>query len=325
MGGSGIRWLEIAVTAPAEAAEAIAEVLSRYVPHGVAFDYGPVPADEADWERPPLPRDTLTVLAYLPMTPGWEDARQRIEEGLWHLRQILPFPPPRFRMLEEEEWSEAWKAHYDVLRVGPFVIQPTWRRAELRPGELLIELDPGMAFGTGTHPTTRLCLQALAEWLRPGDRVLDLGTGSGILAIAAARRGAGWVWALDIDAVAVRVAKENVRRNGVSDRVEVTQGSLSEALARGERFDGILANILAPVIRRFCEQGWSTLLRPGGWVIVSGFLCGEQEESVREALAAAGLTVCGRWVDADWVALGARLVERPQIAYTREEDSLQGK
>ncbi len=301
-----MQWLEIAVTAPMEAAEAIAEVLSRYAPHGVAFDYGPVPAEEPDWERPALPRDTLTVLAYLPMTAGWEDARQRIEEGLWHLCQILPFPPPRFRVLEEEEWAEAWKAHYDVLRVGPFVIRPTWRRAELRPGDLLIELDPGMAFGTGTHPTTRLCLQALAEWLRPGERILDLGTGSGILAIAAARCGAGWVWALDIDPVAVQVARENMQRNGVADRVEATQGSLAEALARGERFDGILANILAPVIVQFCEQGLGALLRPGGWAIVSGFLSGEQEAAVRRALEGAGLAVCGRWSEEDWVALGAR-------------------
>lgn len=303
---TGIRWLEIAVAAPTEAAEAIAEVLSRYVPHGVAFDYGPISAEEGDWEHPPLPRDTLTVLAYLPIVEGWEEARQRVEEGLWHLSQILPFPPPRFRVIDEEEWAEAWKAHYDVLRVGPFVIRPTWRPAELRPGELLIELDPGMAFGTGAHPTTRLCLRALAEWLRPGERVLDLGTGSGILAIAAARRGAARVWALDIDPVAVRVARENVRRNGLSDRVEVGQGSLEEALARGECFDGILANILAPVIRRFCEQGLSALLRPGGWAVVSGFLEGEQEASVREALEAAGLRVCGRWAEADWVALGAR-------------------
>lgn len=304
---SGTRWLEISVTAPVEAAEAIAEVLARYTPHGVAFDYGPPPTGEADWERPPLPRDTLTVLAYLPMAGEWEEARRRVEEGLWHLSQILPFPPPRFRVIDEEEWSEAWKAHYDVLRVGPFVIRPTWREAELRPGEVLIELDPGMAFGTGTHPTTRLCLLALAEWLQTGERILDLGTGSGILAIAAARRGASWVWALDIDPVAVRVAQENVQRNGVADRVEVARGSLEEALARGEPFDGILANILAPVIRRFCEQGLSALLRPGGWVIASGFLCGEQEASVREAMEAAGLRVCRRWVEADWVALGACL------------------
>ncbi len=305
-GMGGMQWLEIAVEAPVEAAEAIAEVLSRYAPYGVAFDYGPVPTEEADWERPLLPRDTLTVLAYLPLTEGWEEARQRVEEGLWHLSQILPFPPPRFRVIAEEEWAEAWKAHYDVLRVGPFVIRPTWREAELRPGELLIELDPGMAFGTGTHPTTRLCLLALAEWLQPGERILDLGTGSGILAIAAARRGASRVWALDIDPVAVRVARENVQRNRLADRVEVARGSLEEALARGEQFDGILANILAPVIQRFCEQGLSALLRPGGWVIVSGFLCGEQEASVREAMEAAGLQVCGRWMEADWVALGAR-------------------
>lgn len=301
-----MQWFEIAVTAPLEAAEAIAEVLSRYAPHGVAFDYGPIAPEEADGEHPPAPPPTLTVLAYLPMVEGWEEARRRIEEGLWHLSQILPFPPPRFRVLEEAEWAEAWKAHYDVLRVGPFVIQPSWRQADLRPGEVRIELDPGMAFGTGTHPTTRLCLQALAEWLRPGERILDLGTGSGILAIAAALRGAAWVWALDIDPVAVQVARENVQRNGVADRVTVDQGSLAEALRRGEPFDGILANILAPVIRRFCEEGLGALLRPGGWAIVSGFFAGEQEESVRTALEGAGLQVCGRWVEAGWVALGAR-------------------
>ncbi|MER3400366.1 MAG: 50S ribosomal protein L11 methyltransferase [Thermoflexus sp.] len=301
-----MRWLEISVQVPTELADPIAEVLSRYVPHGIAFDYGPPPAVETDWERPPPPPPVLTVRAYLPMTEGWEAARHRIEEGFWHLRQILPFPPPEFRVIDETAWEEAWKAHYDVLRVGSFVIKPSWREAALRPGELLIELDPGMAFGTGTHPTTRLCLQALAEWLEPGSRILDLGTGSGILAIAAARKGAAVVWALDIDPVAVRVAQENVRRNGVADRVHVREGSLEAARALGEPFDGILANILAPVIVRLCAEGLGDRVRPGGWVVASGFFAGEQEEAVGQAMAAAGLRVRARWEEDGWVALGAR-------------------
>jgi ribosomal protein L11 methyltransferase len=309
-----MRWLEISVRVPTELADNIAEILSRYTPNGIAYDYGPMEADDADWERPRRPPPVLTVRAYLPMVGDWETARQRIEEGFWHLRQILPFPPPQFRELDETSWEEAWKAHYDVLRVGPFVIKPSWRTARLEPGDVLIELDPGMAFGTGTHPTTRMCLQTLAEWLRPGDRILDLGTGSGILAIAAARRGAGRVWALDIDPVAVQVARENRTRNGVVNRVEVLQGSLAEARALGEQFDGIVVNIVAPVIGRFCGEGIADLLRPGGWIVVSGFFHGEQEEMVRQALEAAGLAVTRRWAEESWVALGAQ--RRMRAGYT---------
>ncbi|WP_376789881.1 50S ribosomal protein L11 methyltransferase [Thermoflexus sp.] len=301
-----MRWLEISVRVPTELADNIAEVLSRYAPHGIAYDYGPIETDDTDWERPRLPPPILTLRVYLPMTGDWETARQRIEEGLWHLRQVLPFPPPQFRELDETMWEEAWKAHYDVLRVGPFVIRPSWRTARLEPGDLLIELDPGMAFGTGTHPTTRMCLQAIAEWVRAGDRVLDLGTGSGILAIAAARRGAARVWALDVDPVAVQVAQENMIRNRVADRVVVMRGSLEEARALGERFDGVVANIVAPVICSFCERGIVELLQPRGWLVVSGFFHGEQEEAVRRALEATGLTVTRRWIEESWVALGAR-------------------
>jgi ribosomal protein L11 methyltransferase len=145
-------------------------------------------------------------------------------------------PKPRIRFLSEKDWAEAWKTHYDVLRVGRrLVIKPTWRDYDRLPDDLVIELDPGMAFGSGLHPTTRLCLEALEDYLQPGTRVLDVGTGSGILAIAAARLGASQVLALDSDPLAVRVADENVVLNGVESvvRIEVGTVKIGESGNRG--------------------------------------------------------------------------------------------
>ncbi|HIC93869.1 MAG TPA: 50S ribosomal protein L11 methyltransferase, partial [Anaerolineae bacterium] len=242
----------------------------------------------------------VTVRTYLPISREGLETRRRLEEGLWHLSQIYPLPPPRFRQLTEEDWASAWKKHYRVLRAGRrLVIKPSWQEYTPRPEDVVIELDPGMAFGTGVHPTTRMCLAALEDHLRPGMRVLDLGTGSGILAIAAAKLGAGSVLALDVDPVAVRVARDNVLTNGVEGIVAVRQGSLAEA--RG-RFDLVLANILARVIVELAERGLADRLRMGGLLVAAGII-EDQEEGVRRALQARGMAVVERRRERDWVTL----------------------
>jgi len=288
-----MKWLEISVRVDPEAAEAVAEVLARFAPRGVAVEAGP----EGIGAGP------VTVRAYLPTDDRTPQIRRRVEEALWHLGQLLPIPEPTFRPVAEADWAEAWKARLRVLHIGRrVVVRPSWLPYAPQGDEVVVVLDPGMAFGTGLHPTTQMCLMALEAHLRPGMRVLDLGTGSGILAVAAARLGAGSVLALDTDPQAVAVARENVSRNGVADRVRVAKGSLDQA---DGLFGLVLVNILAEVILRLAREGLGEQLAPGGMLMAAG-LTADQEKEVAEALQHVGLTVVGRRQMEDWVALEVR-------------------
>ncbi|MCX7854466.1 MAG: 50S ribosomal protein L11 methyltransferase [Anaerolineae bacterium] len=296
-------WLEISVETTGEGAEAVAEVLSRFAPRGVALETGPEGFGTG----------LITVRAYVLADDQLPQTRRRVEEALWHLGQILPLPPPSFRIVAETDWAEAWKKHLTVLHIGRrLVIRPSWLPYTPIEGEVVVELDPGMAFGTGTHPTTQMCLLALEDYVRPGARVLDLGTGSGILAIAAAKLGAKRVLALDTDPQAVSVARENVYRNGVADRVRVARGSLAQAIGR---FDVVVVNILARVLVEMAEQGLARRLAPEGRLVVAGLLAA-QEEDVRKAFQQNGLAIVGRRQVEDWVALEAE--RQPVLAESRQ-------
>jgi ribosomal protein L11 methyltransferase len=206
--------------------------------------------------------------------------------------------------VHEEDWANAWKKHLRLQRVGPFVICPRWRRYRPWPDDLVIRLDPGMAFGTGQHPTTRMCLLALAERLTPGQRILDLGTGSGILAIAAVLLGAREVIALDTDQLAVRIAKENVATNGVAARVDVREGSVGKAWPQAgpsRRFDCIVANISSAAIIDLAADLMRTL-RPGG-VGIAGGIGSERVDDCRRSLEEAGARVIDTAAEGDWRTL----------------------
>jgi len=287
------KWLEVSVSTGGEAAEAVAEVLARFARRGIAIEAGPEG----------LGSGTVTVRAYLPADENFTQTRRRVAEGLWHLGQILPIPEPTFRSIDEADWAEAWKKHLKVLHIGRrLVVRPSWLSYTPKKREVVIELDPGMAFGTGVHPTTQMCLAALEERIRPGLRLLDLGTGSGVLAIAGAKLGAGSVLAVDNDPQAVRVARRNVRRNGVEDRVRVVEGSLAQA---DGPFDLVVVNILAGVIVEMAGQGLADRLSPGGLLVTAG-LIEEQERQVTEALQRTGLVLAGRRQVDDWVVLELR-------------------
>ncbi len=290
MKGKG--WLEVSVQADGEVAEAVSEVFNRYGRGGAVLSM--------DFDDELSNTAVVTVKTYLPLDEEGRKARRRIEEALWHLSQIYPLPAPEFRELAEDDWANAWKKHYHVLRIGQrIVVRPSWQEHERQPDEVVIELDPGMAFGTGLHPTTRLCLQALEEHLKPGAKVLDLGTGSGILAIAAAKLGAGSVLALDNDPVAVKAARSNVQSNGVQNLVAVEHGSLDKAT---EGFDLVLVNILARVIIELADQGLADRVRPTGLLIAAGII-EEQEAEVAAALREHGLEIVERRQEKDWVTL----------------------
>jgi ribosomal protein L11 methyltransferase len=328
-----LEWLEISVTTDSEAAEAVVELFNRYSQGRTAVE---IPVDCYEHELatiPPdaagLPSSVVVVKAYLPLDESVHELRRRIEEGLWHLSQAYgtspaaafaaPIPEPVFRTLAEEDWAHAWKRQYHVQRIGrQIVIVPAWEEYTPTSEQVVIRLEPGMAFGTGLHPTTRLCLKALEEHLVPHGDVLDVGTGSGVLAIAAARLGARSVLALDADLSAVSVARENVAMNGVARRVTVQHGTLPgsqavpsyflagdalELLDTGQ-FDLVLINILAPVIVSLAPE-LAARLTPSGKVIASG-LIENQEEEVTGALQAEGLRVVERMREKDWVALVAQ-------------------
>lgn len=299
------RWIEITLRVDGEAAEAAAELLNRYGYQGVAVEHEGIPPDKLDEDQVP-PATTLAVRAYLPDDERAPEAQRQLTEALGYMRMMYPFPDPTYRTVEEADWAEAWKANYHPIRLGRrILIRPLWVEVETTPDDVVIALDPGMAFGTGTHPTTQLCLEAVEDHVLPGMRVLDLGTGSGILAIAAAKLGAADVLAVDIDSVAVEVGIENVAQNGVSDRITVQEGSLDSVLHSARRFDILLANILARVIIAMCDQPLADVIRPGGVGIFSGIIL-DQADDVEAALRRTGLQPVNRRQQGDWVVIEAR-------------------
>lgn len=285
-----MEWLEVSVTAENEAAEAVAEVFSRYAYRGVVIEAGP-----DGWNAGPV-----IVRAYLPADDQLPANKRSIEEALWHLGQTQPISTPTFHPIAEADWAEAWKKRLDVLHIGRrIVIRPSWQDYVPAPEDVVIQLDPGMAFGTGLHPTTQMCLVALEELIRPEAEVLDLGTGSGILAIAAAKLGAGHLLALDNDPAAVKAARDNVATNGVQGVVSVRCGSLAEASGR---YDLVMVNILARVIVEMMQEELATRVRPGGNLIATGILAG-QEPEVIAAMEGKGLTLAERQQRDDWICL----------------------
>jgi ribosomal protein L11 methyltransferase len=298
-------WVEVCVVVGEELAESVADAMARYAPGGVALGYESI---EPDPDGQGTPRGPLAVRAYLPCDASLEDRRTRILEALWHLSRITPIPEATFRDVVEEDWSLAWKKNYRPLRVGRhFVIVPSWMETELRAEDVPIRLDPGMAFGTGMHPTTQLCLQAVEDFAAAGKSVIDLGCGSGILAIGAVLLGAAPVTAVDIDPEAVRIARENFRENGVADGIRAACGSLDDLLdgrLGAKSADLVLANILAVVLAQMLSDGLGRLVNPGGVLVLSGIL-EEQSATVERAIADAGLSLQGRRQFDDWVLLEA--------------------
>jgi ribosomal protein L11 methyltransferase len=305
--GTGDAWLELSVSADHEAVEAVSEILSRVATGGTTVEPGFRLVDEGLGAEVD-PAEPATVRGYVPARDRQtaDAARDEVEAALGHLRafDLRPIGPLTTRLVHEADWADAWKAHFPVLRVGRrIVIRPSWRRHRARPDDVVLALDPGMAFGTGLHPTTRLCLAMLDDLGATGrvaGRVLDVGCGSGILLIAALRLGAKTAVGVDTDPIAVESTTANARRNRVARRVRVQQGSLPSG---GAPFDLVLANLIASLLVRLAPE-LAAELRPGGTLIASGIFR-DREAEVVAALAAADLTITGRAQDGDWVVLTA--------------------
>ncbi len=302
-------WLELAVRADLEAVEAVSEILTRYAPGGTSVEPGFELVNEGLGARLDAGRPAI-VRAYLPAFDRIA-ARQAVagaRVALGHLQAfgLRPIGELETRVVDEEDWAHAWKAHFPVLRVGRrLVVRPTWRRHRRSPDDVVLALDPGMAFGTGLHPTTRLCLAGVERWSDAGrfanaPRLLDVGCGSGILAIAAGLLGAGELLGIDTDPLAVEATRANARRNRLGRRVRARVGSLPSGAGP---FDLVVANLIASLLVALAAD-LRAELRSGGRLLASGIFI-DREPEVRAALASAGLGVVDRTVEGEWVALEA--------------------
>jgi ribosomal protein L11 methyltransferase len=294
-------FIEIALTnLNGEAAETVGELFQR-------FGYG-----GAVMESYPPDFDKITVRTVI---PSEDDYRLReIELMLALIRQALPggLPEPRLQFVGKSDWAESWKEHFHPARVGQrFVIKPSWRDYTPTANDIILEIDPGLAFGSGLHPTTQLCLQILEDTPLAGKTLFDVGTGSGILALAALKLGAQAVRAVDIDDIAVRVTQENFERNGFNPAptppplegegrwAEAAVGSAADT--GGRRWDIVVANILAHTLIELMPH-LTAAVAPGGQLMLSGMLV-EQENGVIAAANAQNLHLSDRRVEEDWVAV----------------------
>jgi ribosomal protein L11 methyltransferase len=301
-----VEWLEIAVRTPAEGVELISGILIEMGTGGVVIED---PALILQYARDVHPDEwgiQETALKGHPVVKGYlpcdEWLSDRVEELKTAINQLGLDTRPEINtgVVAEEDWANAWKKYYQTVRIGErLVIKPSWEDYTPQAGDLVIEMDPGMAFGCGTHATTALCLKLLEKYITPGITVYDIGTGSGILAVAAAKLGAGQVLAVDIDPVACRAALENVKRNNVSSRVSVRQGNLMELL--DNRADLVVANIIADVIAGFAPDAAKALSKDG--LFIASGIIRDKAEMVRGAVETAGLTVCEQLEEGLWIAL----------------------
>lgn len=317
MGDEAKNWVAARVVFEAEepeaAADLIADVFYELGLSGVVVET-PGQDAEADWDPSVLPLSpTCAVTGYVAADDRADGFRRRLEAALSTLsgRSGIGWRI-EYGEVDEEDWAESWKAHFHPERVGSrTVIRPSWEPYHPAAADVVIELDPGMAFGTGTHPTTRLCIRLLERWITPGARLLDVGTGSGILMCVAAAFGAGQMLGIDNDPLAVAVAAENLRRNEVAeDRFQVRAGDLLAGI--DQPFDVVAANILTPVILKMLED-IDRVLALGGIVIVSGVL-EENAETVAARMREKGLEILETRTWEGWAAMAARRHRRSSRA-----------
>ena len=296
-----MRWLELSADVDSGDAEVVAEVLGRFGCGGVAIE------EEADSGEEPFhtQKRRARVRTFFPIDDSLPKKRSQLEGALTHLALKEPLELLQCET-DEQQWETVWRKHYKTLKVGQrLIIKPAWEDYGAEAGQVVVELDPGMAFGTGQHATTRLCLVALERFLRPGALVLDLGTGSGILAIAAAKLGASSVMALDIDPVAVGIARSNVEASGLAHLVTVEEGTLPWGQGNWQgSFDLVAANIVADVIEELAHPLAGSLKANG--VLIAGGIIGERLEGVVKGLEEVGLDIIDGLAEGGWRTIVAQ-------------------
>jgi ribosomal protein L11 methyltransferase len=310
-----VKWSEISIHTTNEAIEPISNILHEAGASGVVIEDPFELAKEREdqfgeiYQLDPqdYPDEGVIIKAYIHVNSFLAETVDGIKEAINGLTlHNIDIGKNKVSIIEvnEEEWATAWKKYYHPVKISErFTIVPTWEEyTPVNSDELIIELDPGMAFGTGTHPTTVMCIQALERTVKKGDRIIDVGTGSGVLSIAGAMLGALKISALDLDQVAVTTAKMNIELNNVHEIVEVSQNNLLEGIE--EPVDGIVANILAEVIVRFTDDA-AKIVKKDGYFIASGIIQ-QKKQDVKDALTKSGFEITETLLMEDWVALIAK-------------------
>ena len=297
-----MKWLELSVESLPEYVEPLCQLFSQHGHRDVVVEeeggYNP---DEGETRAG---NERVIVRTYIPLNTSSDAIRSKIDLGVRLVAHFSPISILREKVMEQEDWIRSWKDNFHVLRIGKnVVVVPSWREYNPKDTDVVIKLDPGMAFGTGHHPTTRMCLELMEKLMRPGMSVLDVGCGSAILSIAAAGMGASGVLGLEIDPVVVGVARSNVRANGFDDAVEVIQGALPNIDVSPSGFDIAVANISAKVISEIAGN-IITVVKTGGKLIISGVLQ-ENIESVARCVTDAGARIEWQCDSDDWVSLVA--------------------
>ncbi|MCM3788477.1 50S ribosomal protein L11 methyltransferase [Domibacillus indicus] len=314
-----MKWSEICIETVNDAVEPISNILHEAGASGVVIE------DRAELDKKregglfgelyelnpnDYPDEGVAVKAYLPVNSFLQETVDDITAAVKNL-SAYQIDTGKLHVsvseVHEEDWATAWKQYYNPVKISEkFTIVPTWEEYEpFSTDELIIELDPGMAFGTGTHPTTVMCLQALERFVKPNHHVVDVGTGSGVLAIGAALLGASRVTALDLDEVAVSAARQNVALNHAEHIVTVSKNNLIDGI--DDQPDVVVSNILAEVIISFTDDV-ASILRPGGFFIASGII-GQKKDEVRKAMTDAGLFIEETVVMEDWVCIVGKKAE----------------
>ncbi|GEN86389.1 50S ribosomal protein L11 methyltransferase [Oceanobacillus sojae] len=313
-----MKWSEITILTTNEAVEPISNILHETGASGLVIE------DPLDLERfegegfgeiveldpENYPDEGVRIKAYLPMNSFLGETVEEIKQAI---NQLLLYDidlgknQVTISEVHEEEWASAWKKYYKPVKISNRItITPTWEDYKpVSTDELIIELDPGMAFGTGTHPTTVLSIQGLEAYIEPGDKVIDVGCGSGVLSIASVKLGAESVQAFDLDDVAVQSTKLNVKLNRLQDKVTTKQNNLLDGVE--SQADMIVSNILAEIIVRFVEDAYNSL-RPGGYFITSGIIQ-KKKQLVRDQLTEAGFDIISVSEMEDWVSIVAKKPE----------------
>jgi ribosomal protein L11 methyltransferase len=299
-------WYELAVDVDAEAVEAVSELFGRYgFNEGVAIEEPYV--QDGDGDNLGIDLATpFTIHTYVSADDFKPEIIEEIRQALYFLGQLRGVSDVRVFTLKEEDWANAWKDHFQVHRIGErVVIRPPWREYEPQAGDVVVEMDPGMAFGTGLHPSTKLSMLGVEHTVKAGDMVLDVGTGSGILAIAAVKLGATHVDTVDVETVAVNATRENAERNGVAGQIAAELGSVGAGEPfEGRQYDVVLANIIARVLIELSEAIVGHT-KPGGFMVLAGII-ESREQDVIDAFTAQGAEVVTRRFQEDWVSLVLR-------------------
>jgi len=307
-----MKWIETKVVFdfhnPDFAVELIANIFFELGLPGVSLEE-PQRDLNLDWEKNPRPLpDHYAVIGYLPGDDQFDTKCKAIEESLQRIKGETGVRTRiQYAEIAEKEWAESWKEFFHPLKIGDkVVVKPTWRKYVPEAQEIMIELDPGMAFGTGTHPTTSLCIQMIEKYIQAGDSVLDIGAGSGILMLAAVKLGAGYVCGVDEDKNAVEIARQNLILNKIdASRFKVQSGNLVDGVHG--RFDLVTANILTGVILQLLDDLKRVLVKNGRF-ICSGIV--EKSASlVVEKMRALGFEILESHTQEEWVAIVGRVTK----------------